>query len=82
MCATCPLIALFVFDYKNVLLFLIGPRECLGIQLARMESFLLFTNLFQQFEFKLPPDQPTPSLRGQPGLSLHPHPYHICAIER
>ncbi|XP_030837085.1 cytochrome P450 2J6-like [Strongylocentrotus purpuratus] len=58
------------------------PRECLGIQLARMESFLLFTNLFQQFEFKLPSDQPTASLRGQPGLSMHPHPYHVCAIER
>nr|XP_054754264.1 cytochrome P450 2J4-like [Lytechinus pictus] len=60
----------------------IGRRECLGIQLARMETFLFFTNLFQQFEFKLPSNEPPPSLRGQPGLTIPPQPYRICAIER
>ncbi|XP_001200025.2 cytochrome P450 2J2-like [Strongylocentrotus purpuratus] len=62
--------------------FSIGRRDCLGVQLAKMESFLLFTNLFQQFEFKLPPDQPTHSMRGHPGLSMPPESYKICAIER
>eukprot|EP00057_Strongylocentrotus_purpuratus_P001590 XP_001200014.2 PREDICTED: cytochrome P450 2J2-like [Strongylocentrotus purpuratus] len=59
-----------------------GRRDCLGMQLAMMETFLLFTNLFQQFEFKLPPDQPTHSMRGHPGLTMPPESYKICAIER
>nr|XP_054754013.1 cytochrome P450 2J4-like [Lytechinus pictus] len=64
------------------MLFGLGRRECLGIQLARMEAFLLFTNLFQQFEFKLPSDEPIPSLQGQAGMSMPPQAYQICATER
>ncbi|XP_030828396.1 cytochrome P450 2U1-like [Strongylocentrotus purpuratus] len=60
----------------------LGRRECLGAQLAKMESFLLFTNLFQRFEFKLPPDQSTHSKRGISGLTMPPEPYEVCAIER
>nr|XP_054766000.1 cytochrome P450 2J2-like [Lytechinus pictus] len=59
-----------------------GRRECLGSQLAKMETFLLFTNLFQQFEFKLPPDQPTHHMRGQPGITMPPESFKICASER
>eukprot|EP00057_Strongylocentrotus_purpuratus_P002647 XP_003724935.1 PREDICTED: cytochrome P450 2J2 [Strongylocentrotus purpuratus] len=60
----------------------VGRRDCVGSQLAKMEAFLLFTNLFQQFEFKLPPNQPTPSMCGANGITMKPKPYKICAIER
>nr|XP_054767382.1 cytochrome P450 2J2-like [Lytechinus pictus] len=60
----------------------VGRRDCVGSQLAKMETFLLFTNLFQQFEFRLPLNQPTPSLRGETGITMNPEPYEICAIER
>ncbi|XP_063963782.1 cytochrome P450 2J2-like [Lytechinus pictus] len=59
-----------------------GRRDCLGQQLAKMETFLLVTNLFQQFEFKLPPDQPTHTMRGQHGITMPPESYMICAFER
>nr|XP_054768569.1 cytochrome P450 2U1-like [Lytechinus pictus] len=62
--------------------FSVGRRDCLGLQLAKMETFLLFTNLFQQFEFRFPPDQPTHSMRGRFGLSMTPEPFKVCAIER
>ncbi|XP_041477517.1 cytochrome P450 2U1-like [Lytechinus variegatus] len=62
--------------------FSVGRRDCLGQQLAKMEAFLLFTNLFQQFEFKLPPDQPTHTMRGQSGLTMPPESYKIRAFER
>ncbi|XP_030845749.1 cytochrome P450 2J2 [Strongylocentrotus purpuratus] len=60
----------------------VGRRDCVGSQLAKMETFLLFTNLFQQFEFKLPPNQPNPSMRGANRFTMNPQPYKICAIER
>ncbi|XP_041479097.1 cytochrome P450 2J2-like [Lytechinus variegatus] len=62
--------------------FSVGRRDCVGSQLAKMESFLLFTNLFQQFEFRLPPNDPTPSLHGDIGITMNPIAFRICAVER
>ncbi|XP_054766004.2 cytochrome P450 2J4-like [Lytechinus pictus] len=71
-----------VLNNDALMPFSIGRRDCPGSQLGKMETFLLFTNLFQQFEFKLPPDQPTHNTRGLLGLTLQPEPYKICAVER
>ncbi|KAI8489166.1 hypothetical protein Bbelb_331510 [Branchiostoma belcheri] len=46
-----------------------GRRRCLGEQLAKMELFLFYTSLLQQFTFKLPEGAPTPPMDG---LTLSP----------
>ncbi|XP_078690955.1 cytochrome P450 2U1-like [Branchiostoma floridae x Branchiostoma belcheri] len=59
-----------------------GRRRCLGEQLAKMELFLFYTSLLQQFTFKLPDGAPTPPMDGALGFVLSPAPYDICAIPR
>ncbi|XP_059903553.1 cytochrome P450 2U1 isoform X1 [Gadus macrocephalus] len=60
----------------------IGPRICMGEQLAKMEMFLMFTNLLQAFQFSLPIGVPAPSMQGRFGLTLAPCPYTVCVIPR
>ncbi|XP_068109282.1 cytochrome P450 2D17-like [Hyperolius riggenbachi] len=59
-----------------------GRRVCLGEKLARMELFLFFTILLQQFTFEIPSKQPRP--RDDPiyAFTLSPHPYQMCAVPR
>ncbi|CAI9614432.1 unnamed protein product, partial [Staurois parvus] len=59
-----------------------GRRVCLGEKLARMELFLFFTTLMQQFTFEIPSKKPRP--RDDPiyAFTLSPHPYEICAVPR
>ncbi|XP_002740620.1 cytochrome P450 2U1-like [Saccoglossus kowalevskii] len=59
-----------------------GRRICLGEQLAKMELFLFFSALLQQFKFTIPEGGPTPSLKARVGITLTPHPFNICAIRR
>ncbi|XP_069823406.1 cytochrome P450 2D6-like [Dendropsophus ebraccatus] len=59
-----------------------GRRACLGEQLARMELFLFFTTLLQQFTFEIPSDQPRPREEPVYALTLSPQPYNIRAITR
>uniref|UniRef100_H3AT94 unspecific monooxygenase n=1 Tax=Latimeria chalumnae TaxID=7897 RepID=H3AT94_LATCH len=60
-----------------------GKRMCLGEGLARMELFLFFTMLLQNFTFKplVDPEEIdiTPELSGFGNL---PRPYELCAIKR
>ncbi|XP_075057370.1 cytochrome P450 2B19-like [Mixophyes fleayi] len=61
--------------------FSIGKRSCAGENMAKMELFLFFTTLLQNFTFKAPPGAKldlTPSI----GSISAPQPYEICAIPR
>uniref|UniRef100_A0A8C9SE04 Cytochrome P450 2J2-like n=1 Tax=Scleropages formosus TaxID=113540 RepID=A0A8C9SE04_SCLFO len=58
-----------------------GNRMCLGESLARMELFLFFTSLLQQFTFSPPPGV-EPTLEFEMGFILRPKPYKLCAVPR
>ena len=63
-----------------------GPRGCLGQMLAKIEMFLFFTCVLQQFSFELPPGSPPPDL--DPPVEpvargiLVPSPYKLCITAR
>ncbi|XP_074554756.1 cytochrome P450 2J4-like [Halichoeres trimaculatus] len=58
-----------------------GKRACLGEQLAKMELFLIFTQLFQRFTFSAPPGE-MPSMEGVQGFTTSPAPFRVLAVPR
>lgn len=60
----------------------IGRRVCMGEQLAKMELFLMVTNLLQAYKFRLPEGKPRPTLSGRFGLTLAPCPFTVCMTPR
>ncbi|XP_072000283.1 uncharacterized protein [Engystomops pustulosus] len=61
--------------------FSLGKRSCAGENLAKMELFLFFTTLLQNFTFQAPPGEKldlTPAI----GFTNAPLPYEMCAIPR
>ncbi|XP_075125327.1 cytochrome P450 2K1-like [Leptodactylus fuscus] len=58
-----------------------GKRTCAGENLAKMELFLFFTSLLQNFTFKAPPGE-TLDLMPAGGFTCAPKPYKICALPR
>lgn len=58
-----------------------GKRSCAGENLAKMELFLFFTRLLQNFTFQAPPGA-TLDLTSAVGLTAGPLPHKICAIPR
>ncbi|XP_066278640.1 cytochrome P450 2U1-like [Branchiostoma lanceolatum] len=69
--------------HEALIPFSVGPRVCLGEQLAKMELFLLFVSLMQRFSFHLPEGAPAPSTTGNMTAVINmPHPYDLCAVSR
>ncbi|XP_013400906.1 cytochrome P450 2K3-like [Lingula anatina] len=54
-----------------------GRRVCLGESLAKMELFLFFTNLLQQFSFTIPAGEEKPSLKSQWSIVRSPRPFRV-----
>ncbi|XP_071323939.1 cytochrome P450 2K1-like [Trachinotus anak] len=59
-----------------------GRRICVGESLARMELFIFFTSLLQNFRFTPPPgvSEDELALTAHMGLSLTPSPHKLCAV--
>ncbi|XP_068191947.1 cytochrome P450 2K1-like [Antennarius striatus] len=66
------------------LAFSAGRRVCLGESLAKMEIFLFFTSLLQQFRLTPPPGVSEDELDLTPviGPTLYPPPHELCAVSR
>ncbi|XP_077147716.1 cytochrome P450 2C14-like isoform X2 [Ranitomeya variabilis] len=58
-----------------------GKRSCAGENLAKMELFMFFTRLLQNFTIKAPPGA-TLDLTPAVGLTAGPLAHEICAIPR
>ncbi|XP_069832032.1 cytochrome P450 2K6-like [Dendropsophus ebraccatus] len=59
-----------------------GRRVCAGETLAKMELFIFFTSLLQNFTFRLPPGVTDVDLSSVVGLTNAPKQQMICALPR
>ena len=55
-----------------------GQRMCIGNLLARMELFLFFSNIMNNFEFSMPEGEDIPPLEGMVGSTHAPNPFKLC----
>ena len=62
----------------NWLLYNVGARDCIGQKLANMEVFITTTMLFRRFAFSFESDF-EPNMNGMNDVTLHPHPFTVCA---
>ncbi|XP_073530055.1 cytochrome P450 2K1-like isoform X2 [Phyllobates terribilis] len=58
-----------------------GKRSCAGENMGKMELFLFFTKLLQNFTFTAPPGAKL-DLNGAVGFTLRPQEHDICAVPR
>nr|XP_018667654.1 cytochrome P450 2J1-like isoform X2 [Ciona intestinalis] len=68
---------------NHVIPFSVGPRHCLGEQLARMEIFIFLVSMVQKFEFLPDPNEPDlPEIDdGVKGNGFFPYPFNFVASE-
>lgn len=55
----------------------IGQRMCIGNLLARMELFLFFSNIMNNYEFRMPEGEDIPGMDGILGATHAPIPYKL-----
>nr|AGU36299.1 cytochrome P450 CYP18B3 [Spodoptera littoralis] len=72
----------FIRDGKFVITdtfmqFGIGQRMCIGNLLARMELFLFFSNIMNNFEFRMPEGEDIPGFDGILGATHAPLPFKL-----
>uniref|UniRef100_A0AC34GQL3 Cytochrome P450 n=1 Tax=Panagrolaimus sp. ES5 TaxID=591445 RepID=A0AC34GQL3_9BILA len=60
--------------------FSVGKRQCMGEGLAKMELFLIISNLFNQFKIYPEDEKHLPSLEKRFGFALQPQPFK-CKVE-
>uniref|UniRef100_A0A8C9TV89 Uncharacterized protein n=1 Tax=Scleropages formosus TaxID=113540 RepID=A0A8C9TV89_SCLFO len=65
------------FRHEAFLAFSLGPRVCLGEQLARMELFIFFVSLIQHLKFIWPPGVDSYDRDGIFGIVRGPRPFMI-----
>ncbi|GAB6030768.1 hypothetical protein CHUAL_007617 [Chamberlinius hualienensis] len=70
-----------VMKNDHLIPFSMGKRACAGEPLARMEMFLYFVSLLQNFTF-VPPDGKMPTLEYYPGFVRRPIFQLVCAKPR
>lgn len=67
----------------RVIPFSMGPRNCLGVQLVKMEMFIFIASLLQKFSVKPDPNRPPPSFdTGLFGLTYVPHAFNAIFENR
>ncbi|XP_077998821.1 cytochrome P450 2U1-like [Glandiceps talaboti] len=66
----------------HIMPFAVGPRDCLGSELAKMELFLFLARVIQEFKFKLPDNTPVPSTEGILGAVYLSQPFKVIAEQR
>ncbi|XP_014672812.1 PREDICTED: cytochrome P450 2D28-like [Priapulus caudatus] len=62
--------------------FSIGRRVCLGEALARVELFIFFTGILQNFDIRLPDGVTDPSMDGTLGIVWMANPYLLHFVAR
>ncbi|XP_062602476.1 cytochrome P450 2D15-like isoform X2 [Saccostrea cucullata] len=68
-----------LFGYENVYSsFSMGPRDCLGKSLAKMEIFLFLTTLVRDYDIENEAGNPLPSLEGTSEGFRVAVPYQVC----
>ena len=75
---------IFLFRGTLCIAFTVGRRQCLGEALARMEFYLLFSALMQNFTFKRAENDGMPDLETYSinGLFRPPDGHQLRAIKR
>lgn len=67
---------------SRILFFVLGPRMCPGEPLAKMELFLVFSNIIQRFNLKKPDEDIELDFKGFSSVTFRPHPFQIRAVLR
>ncbi|XP_071943747.1 cytochrome P450 2J4-like [Antedon mediterranea] len=57
-------------------------RCCVGEKIAMSTIIVILSKIMQEFNFKIPEEDPKPSLVGINGLTLSPAPFRVCAVPR
>lgn len=67
--------------HPSLIPFSIGPRQCLGMQLANMELFLFLVSMLQKFKFQLQSGEDI-DMRGRNIFTLRPYPFKLMVKHR